>query len=144
MAGRLAYAMRALGREELPAEIRAGESIYRLDRTIKHDFFAATGFYQDETGRRAGGKFGRNVSFFGIPFVWIGRWLTARELRFYERLSDLPNVPGVLAKIGRNGFLHVYVPGKPVSRKDGVPETFFGEVQKLLEELHRRDIAYVD
>src|ERR1043165_9785636 len=42
------------------------------------------------------------------------------------------------------GFRHSLLPGKPVTRKEGVPEGFFGDLQKLLEQLHRRDIAYVD
>jgi hypothetical protein len=144
MPGQLAYALRALGRHDLPPEIRTGDSTFRLEQTIKHDFFAATGFYRDESGTRAVGKFGRNTSFFGLPLAWIGRWLTGRELRFYEKLSDLPNVPSVLTKIDRHGFLHAYVEGNPVSRKDGVPENFFADLRSLLDELHRRHIAYVD
>src|ERR1043165_8327769 len=42
------------------------------------------------------------------------------------------------------GFRHSLLPGKPVTRKEGVPEGFFGDLQKLLEQLHGRDIAYVD
>jgi hypothetical protein len=140
---RLAYAMRALGKDELPAEIATDHSVFKLEQTIKHDFFAATGFYRNEAGDRAVGKFGRRISFYGLPTAWIGRWLVAREMHFYTRLSDVPNVPRVL-KRGRESFLHEYVPGHPLKRGEKVPDTFFGELRALLEELHRRDIAYVD
>jgi len=143
MSGALAHAMRALGREELPGEIAAGDSVFKLEQTVKHDFFAGTGFYRNEKGERAVGKFGRRVSFFGFPCAWIGRWLVAREMHFYTRPSDVPNVPRVL-KRDRDSFLHEYVAGHPLKRGEQVPLGFFGDLQQLLEELHRRDIAYVD
>ena len=45
--GRLAYSMRALGREDLPARLAVSGRTLRLLETAKHDFWAATGFYED-------------------------------------------------------------------------------------------------
>jgi len=140
---RLAHAMRALGKDELPGQIRVRQFVYTLDQTIKHDFFAATGFYKDTFGNRAVGKFGRRISFYGLPTAWIGRWLVAREVHFYTRLSDVPNVPQVLER-APTYFLHEYVPGKPLKRGEKTPDLFFAQLRTLLEELHRREIAYVD
>src|SRR5688500_3436275 len=75
-ARRPAYAMRALGRGELPREFRLGGAAWRHVRTVKHDFFAATGFYEDPaTGRRAVLKVSRTADFGGLPLEWLGRWL---------------------------------------------------------------------
>jgi hypothetical protein len=141
---RAAYAMRALGKSGLPAQFAIDGVGWRLARAVKHDFWAATGFYEDGAGRRAVLKMSRVEDFAGFPLDWIGRFLCRREVRFYNRLSDLPNVPRVLGLIGKHGFVHDYVPGRPLQKDKPVPDGFFGELAGLLEELHRRGIAYVD
>jgi hypothetical protein len=142
--GALAYALRALGKDDLPATVRVGEVTYRHVRTVKHDFFAATGFYEDPSGQKAVLKMGRTTDFGGLPLVWLGAWLCRREMRFYTRLQDLPNIPRLLGSVGRTGFLHAYVEGAPLDKSRPVPDGFFAQLQALLAELHRRDIAYVD
>ena len=117
---------------------------YRHSATLKHDFFAATGFYEDAAGRRVVLKVGRVVEFAGMPLLWLGKWLCRREVRFYSRLSDLPNVPAVLGTWGPTGFVHDYVPGRPLHPSRPVPDGFFDQLAELLKELHRRGIAYVD
>ncbi len=139
-----AYSLRALGRSGLPPEFVVQGRPFRLSTTIKHDFFAATGFYTDAGGKMAVLKIGRNTSFHGIPFRWVGRWLCRREMRFYNKLSDLPNVPKVLGMVGDTGFVHEYVIGQPLSKDRPVPAGFFDRLFALLAELHRRGVAYVD
>src|SRR5688572_27509389 len=90
---RAAYSMHALGKAGLPRQFSLGERTYRLTQPVKHDFFAATGFYEDETGRRVVLKMSRTEEFAGVPLEWLGRVLCRREMRFYNKLSDLPNVP---------------------------------------------------
>lgn len=141
---RAAYAMRALGRRELPDKIDLGGIEYRLLRTVKHDFFAATGFYENSSGQRVVLKISRTQDFAGIPMLWSGKLLSGRELRFYRKLDDLPNVPRLLGTVGETGFVHEYVPGRPLSRDKPVPDGFFRQLQDLLDELHRRGMAYVD
>jgi RIO-like serine/threonine protein kinase len=136
--------MRALGRSELPREFRLGDTTWRHVATVKHDFFAATGFYEDHAGNKSVLKFSRNVDFHGLPLEWIGRRLCRREMRFYQRLADLPNVPVVLGTVGPTAFVHAYVEGRPLSKDKPVPDGFFEQLFALLDELHRRDVAYVD
>src|SRR5687767_463606 len=141
---RPAYSMRALERDDLPAAFDLNGVRWRHARTVKHDFFAATGFYDDGDGNRAVLKVSRTADFAGVPMAWLGRWLCRRELRFYRALADLPNVPPVLGTAGPTGFIHAYVPGRPLSRDRPVPDGFFAALRDLLAELHRRGIAYVD
>ncbi len=141
---RIAYSLRALGRSGLPEALRIGDQLFRLARTVKHDFFAATGFYRDESGTLAVLKMGRTEDFAGVPLRWLGRWICGRETRFYRNLADLPNIPRVLGMVGDTGFVHAYVHGMPLSKDRPVPDGFFNQLQTLLNELHRRQIAYVD
>lgn len=140
----LAYALRALGRGRLPDRVILADGEYVLHQTIKHDFFAVTGFYERTDGRRAVVKMGRTAPLAGLPLEWIGRWLCGRELRFYQKLADLPNVPQVLGRVGTTGFAHAYVEGRPLSKEHPVPDGFFARLQELMAELHRRKMAYVD
>lgn len=142
-ASALAYAMRALGRSEPPKRLWVGDVEYRRTRVIKHDFFAATAFYSSPRGD-AVLKAGRTEPFMGLGLSWIGEFLLRRELGFYLKLRDLPQVPKVLATWGRTGFLHEFVPGAPLSKHRHVPDRFIEQLQALLDTLHARGIAYVD
>lgn len=136
--------MRALGKHELPETIAVSGVEYRLVRSVKHDFFAATGFYDDAAGRRVVLKIGRVQDFAGLPLLWLGRRLCRRELRFYRRLHDVAQVPRVLGTVGQTGFVIEYVDGRPLSDCPGVPDGFFRELQDLVAKLHARGVAYVD
>src|SRR5690349_21645940 len=120
-----AYSMRALGSKNLPETILLDGRRWTLTRTHKHDFWAVTGFYESATGERAVLKMGQTEPFAGVPLAWVGRYLCRREVRFYQALSDLPNVPKILGRIGTTGFLHEYVPGAPLSKDRPVPDQFF-------------------
>jgi hypothetical protein len=141
---RVAYAMRALGRAGLPREFEIDGVTYRLLQTVKHDFFAATAFYSDARGHTAVLKISRNTDFAGVPLEWLGRWLCRREMHFYTKLADLPNIPRLVGAVGPTGFVHEFVPGRPLEKDRPVPDGFFAELQSLLAELHRRGLAYVD
>lgn len=136
--------MRALGKRDLPSSFEIGGTRYRHEQTIKHDFWAVTGFYLSDAGLRVVLKVSRTEEFAGVPLVWIGKWLCRREMRFYSRLSDLPNIPPLLGQVGSTGFVHGFVEGKPLSKDRPVPDGFFKQLFDLLDELHRRNIAYVD
>jgi hypothetical protein len=136
--------MRALGRKNLPETIALDGVTWRHLRTHKHDFWAVTGFYENDRGERAVLKMGRVAPFAGFDLEWIGRYLCRREMRFYEKMRDVPNVPSVLGRVGRTGFLHDYAPGSPLTRDRQVPDGFFSRLRQLIEEMHRRGIAYVD
>jgi hypothetical protein len=141
---RAAWSMRALGKRGLPRAFTVGGTPYQLARTIKHDFFAATGFYADPAGRLVVLKMGRTEEYCGFPLAWLGKWLCDRELRFYRRLADLPNIPAVVGTVGRTGFVHAYVEGRPLDKTLPTPDGFFAQLQDLVAELHRRAVAYVD
>jgi len=135
--------MRALGASEMPERIRVESGEYEHRETLKHTFYAATGLYV-RGEERAVIKLGRSTSFFGLPLGWAGRWLVRRELELYRRVDDIPGVPRCLGSHGEYAFGHAYVEGHPMRRSEIVPEPFFPQLERLVEEIHRREIAYVD
>lgn len=138
------YALRALGKGRLPEQIDTPGGPWFHTRTVKHDFFAVTGIYHNSVGQQAVLKMGRTASFMGFPLRSIGRWLCCREVHFYKRLADIPNIPAFLSLVADTGFLHAYIPGRPLQKDKPVPDGFFAELQNLFNQLHERQIAYVD
>ncbi len=133
----------ALPGGELPREVTCrGETFVRVE-TFKHDFFAATGLYRGPGGL-AVLKVGRTTEFLTIPMRWLGAFLRDREMRLYALAQDLPGVPALIGAVGPTGFLHAFVPGRPLGRQDVVSDTFFDELLALLATLHARHVAYVD
>lgn len=139
-----ACAMRALGRAEPPATFVLSGNTFRRSRIVKHDFWAATAFYDGDDGTQAVAKINRAAPFCGISLEWVGRWLCRHEVRFYSSLRHVPNVPALLGRLGNTGFIHVFVPGRPLAKGMALPDSFFPELRQVLAEIHRRRIAYVD
>jgi hypothetical protein len=135
--------LRALGAASLPQHFCLDGVEYSLVQTFKHDFFAASGLYQS-SDQMVVLKMGRSADFLGLPAAWIGRWLVAREVRFYGLLQDLPGVPKLLGCLGPSAFVHEFVPGHSLRRYEIVSDDFFPGLTRLLAALHERGIAYVD
>ncbi len=133
----------ALGGADLPESITISGQKYLHRRTFKHDFFAATGLYEGDDGKIVL-KIGRMVPIFGIPLSWIGRVLTEHETRLYHLAQGIPGVPRFTGRFGLTGFAHEYIEGHPLAKDDVLPDDFFSRLSALLDELHRREAAYVD
>jgi len=142
--GKPLFSLRALGRDDPPTEFTLDRRRYTRTHIIKHDFFAATAFYVDDTGTKSVAKFGRAAAWCGVPLAWVGRVLRDREVRFYASLADLANVPALIGNVGDTGFAHAYVEGMPLDKSRPIPDTFFADLQELLRRIHARDMAYVD
>ncbi len=148
--GRVRLCHAGAGPRETCRRVSVGGRTYRHVRTVKHDFFAATGFYDAPDGERVVLKVGRVNGVLGLPGGCSGRWAAARETRFHATLADVPGVPAVLGRVGATGFVHAFVPGRPLGERgpDGrplpVPDAFFDDLAALLAEVHRRRVAYVD
>lgn len=148
--------LRALGAAEPPDLIILSGTTWRRTETFKHDFFAATAFYANDAGQKAVLKIGRPLPFWGFPLAWLGRWLCARESRFYLKLQDLPpemgGIPRYLGRVNEKGepdsqgvgFLHSFIEGRPLNRKLPTPDGYFAKLEALFREIHGRNIAYVD
>ncbi len=133
----------ALSDGRLPERVTCGRADCELVETFKHDFFAATGLYRGPAGL-AVLKINRTGEFFGIPMLWAGRLLARREIKLYTAAQGVPGVPPLLGAVGETGFMHAFVPGHPLGRRESVGDAFFDELFALVRALHARHIAYVD
>src|SRR5262245_31083455 len=74
----------------------------------------------------------------------VGRWITALESRAWRALEGHPNVPRFIARVDALALLAEYRPGRPVSGRRAVPASFLAELERAIEELHRRGIVHLD
>lgn len=142
--------LKALGANEPPVEIVVGgEPFLRVD-IFKHDSWAATALYQSGNRKKIVCKFNRQASLFGIPMRWLGRRLARREAAHYLRLADVSGIPQLCGQIfaGQvplsNAVAHVFVAGRPLGKNEIVPEQFDEQLEELVAQVHRHDLAYVD
>ncbi len=122
-----------------------GGRTYRLEKTLKQDFFAATGLYVGPDGERVVLKHYHTEPWLGCPLDWAGRWMAEREVRHYRLLQDTGGVPRLLGRVGRSALVHAWVPGTDLlDRRTPVPDDFFDRLERLVADLHARNMAYVD
>jgi hypothetical protein len=140
---------RALGDHEPPQTIDIEGELLERGEILKHDSWAATALYHNDT-RIVVCKFNRMNPIGFVPSGWLGAFLARRERRMYEMLEDVPNIPKGISKVvvdGRtalNAVAHDYVAGHPLRWYDRVGDRFFAALQETVDEMHRRGIAYVD
>src|SRR6478609_8251810 len=111
--------LRALGRDDPPAQVEVGGNQYHLIEIYKHDSWAATARYENST-RSIVCKFNRRQSIFGVPMAWLGRRLAHRESRALRKLAGLPGIPVGLGSVSVDGLVQPnavareYVAGRPL------------------------------
>ncbi len=135
--------LRALGEDHLPETLEIAGALYRCRRMFKHDFFAVTGLYQGSSDNVVL-KVGRCAPILGVPMAWIGRFLARRETRLFRLLERVDGVPKLVGLWGTTGFIHAYVEGRPLRKNDPIDDRFFPRLAALLDDLHRRGVAYCD
>jgi len=141
---------RALGKCDPPAQVQVGGANYRRITIFKHDSWAATALYEDDSGQQIVCKFNRRQSILGIPMSWLGRSLARRETGMYARLAPVSHVPDGCGDVYvdevrlANAAAHRFVAGSPLSNSTVVGDAFFDELESLVSCLHERRIAYVD
>ncbi len=137
----------------MPPTVEAGGATWRFVALYKHDFFAATGLYEEVPGASAGAggvprravlKIQRTYPFCGVPLRWLGARVARHEIRVYEALQGVRGVPRFLGRVGPSGFLHEFVPGVDLREGLTVSAEFFEHLRTLLNEMHARHVAYVD
>ncbi len=152
----------AIGDEPPPEIVEAGGRRYRFVRLFKHDFFAMTALYAAESSgevaeqaalpsahavpaeAQAVLKVQRDYPYYGLPLSWLGRIIARHEISIYQRLQGVRGVPRFLGRVGATGFLHEFVPGEDLRADLPLTQNFFSELETLFQELHARNIAYVD
>ena len=147
----LGYHLYACGRAGMPRQLQINGTTYYRKRVFKHDFFAATGMYECNGSPASEGfpyrivlKLGRQQNIFGLPMRWLGRATTERELANLRRVSGIAGVPKLIARCGNAGFAYEYIEGRSLDDCSDIPEGFFDRLRELLDQVHRRNVVYLD
>ena len=133
----------ALGRHSLPSEIEVEGQRYLHRRTFKDDFFAVTALYEGKAGKVIL-KVHRQAGFLLIPLGWLGRLLAAREHTAFQRLDEVQGIPRLIGRWGPTGIVREFIDGHALTRGERVPDDFHQQLRALIDEVHARDMAYVD
>ena len=102
---------RMLRGQLVPDEFDLDGVSWRLERHLKADFFAATGRYLADDGRRACLKHFHTEPYLGVPLGWAGRYMCRREMRFYRHLEGVEGVPALIGQRGSSGLVHEWIDG---------------------------------
>lgn len=134
----------ALGGGELPESVEVGGALWRKVKTFKHDFFAATGLYEDASGRQSVLKLYRPSSYMGLPYGLLSILEARHEEKVYLALQDTGHVPKWIGRYGRSGIMHEFVPGRHLNKGSKVDKEFFPKLERLFRLMHQRGMAYLD
>jgi hypothetical protein len=134
----------ALRGREMPDNIELDGVKWKKLKAFKHDFFAATGLYENPVGAKLVLKIFRPYSYYGIPYGLLSRWQAAHEEKIYFRMQDSGHVPKWLGRYGKTGIMHEFIPGRDLNYKLPVSDGFFDQLEKILRTMHSMGMAYLD
>ena len=143
----------ACGLEGLPEYFHFKQYRYKLRKLFKHDFFAATGLYEIESDSspllseipvKIVLKINRRQPLMGLPLAWLGNMMRNHEVMILRSVEGIKQVPQLLGLYEPCGFFYTYIEGCSLDESPNIPDSFFDECKSLLEQVHQRDIAYID
>ncbi len=74
----------------------------------------------------------------------LGLWLIHKEWKIYSRLVGIKGVPRPIEKIDRFAFAIGFVRGRPISRGELLPSSFFADLESVLGQVHARGVVHMD
>jgi predicted Ser/Thr protein kinase len=76
----------------------------------------------------------------------LGPWQLDREARAYRKLAGVPGIPAFLGRPDRQAIVVEFVPGRTLAEVDrgGVAPSFFDHLERLVCDMHARDVAHGD
>jgi len=149
----------ACGDKPCPDSITLNHHRYDLSKIFKHDFFAATALYElnpnsapntpdqnstPEYPQKIVLKQNRCKPFFAFPLVWVGSFLTNREIDNLKTLTSIPNLPKFLSRFAKTGYIYKYIPGRTLDEKPQIPDAFFSDLIALTKKIHKTRLVYLD
>ncbi len=148
----IGYQLKACGKSGLPKTIEIDRFLYNRRVVYKHDFFAATAMYEldrqceggDHVAPKVILKWSRKRDFCGFPLAWLGRLINDHEEGVLKRLQGIRGIPKLIGPYREFGLLYEYVEGESLDEKPLLPDTFFDELENVIQRIHQRRVAYVD
>ncbi|MEI6128265.1 MAG: RIO1 family regulatory kinase/ATPase [Pseudomonadota bacterium] len=81
-----------------------------------------------------------------VKYTW-GRCMVGRELRALQRLEGIKGIPEKPFRLDRFALSYMFVPGttlKEARKKQKPGPEYFLALEKLVQEMHRRNIVHLD
>ena len=144
--------LKALGLKSPPEILYISGHAYRLVELFKHDSWAATALYGSAEGALRIVKLHRRSPFLGLPLTWLGRRTAGNERALLEQLAGLDGIPVLDGPVREsangpdlpNAVAREFVAGHPLGNREPVADSFFPELNHLLDQMHERRTVYVD
>lgn len=76
----------------------------------------------------------------------LGKWLSAREFKIYQRLSNVKGIPQVYKKIDSYAFVYEYIEGKNCRDLQGkqLSKDVFDKLRDLIDRIHEHKVVHCD
>lgn len=138
---------------------------YGYERILKDDFFSVNVLYRNQEDER----YVLKLSDFRFVLGWLFRpltgWISRREYRIYQMVSDLPGIPALGPRYGKRGYFHRFIEGHTLHEIEkriqeqfnvvvgdpamatyatSLSPDFFDQLRVILQAVHRRRIFYAD
>lgn len=122
---------------------------YEVERILKEDFYSVNVLYRsNDTRLRYVLKLSDFRFIFGKLLRPLAKLMSWREYRIYSKVAGIKGVPPLGPRWGTRGYFHEFIEGKTLFevKKGGLqlPTTFFEELRSTINEIHKREICYVD
>ena len=130
-----------------PDEILIKNDLYKYEKILKDDFFSVNVLYRSDAGIRYVLKLSDFRFIFGLFLRPVAAFFSRREYRIYRMVEDIKGVPELGPRYGRRGYFHRFVEGRTlheIPRKGPLPDDFFDNLKKIIKEVHKRRIFYLD
>ncbi|MGB5054393.1 MAG: hypothetical protein WBO24_08365 [Nitrospirales bacterium] len=138
---------------------------YSYERILKDDFFSVNVLYRNQEDER----YVLKLSDFRFVLGWLFRpltgWISRREYRIYQMVSDLPGIPALGPRYGKRGYFHQFIEGHTLHEIErriqeqfnvvvgdpamatyatALAPDFFDQLRSIVQAVHRRRIFYAD
>lgn len=132
-----------------PDQITIKNILYSYEKILKDDFFSVNVLYRSDAGKRYVLKLSDFRFILGGLLLPIAALMSWREYRVYGMVKDIEGIPDLGPRYGARGYFHEFIEGRTLhelafNRGPMLPEDFFTRLKRIVDELHRRRIFYMD
>lgn len=132
-----------------PTEVDLDGHRYTVERILKDDFYSVNVLYKsNESAVRYVLKLSDFRFIFGKLLRPMAMFMSWREYCIYKKVDGIEGVPHLGPRLGSRGYFHEFIEGKTLFeiKNSGaeLPPAFFEDLRRIIDEIHSRDIFYVD
>jgi len=148
-----------------PLTVTIEGQAYAFHRILKDDFFSLNILYKNQANEGYVLKLSDFRFLLGWVFRPLASWISRREYRIYQMVSDIPGVPALGPRYGKRGYFHRFIEGNTLheierriveqfnvvvgspalaGHERSLAPDFFDQLLAIVQEVHQRRIFYAD